>query len=195
MQDLKEIKIFIASSEELKHERQVFSDLALKLSLLLKSKGIKIVLEKWEYLDSSMGIKHKQDEYNDVLVECHICIAIFWTIFGDFTSKEFNVAKEEVKQGKMLKEALLYFKNGSINPMIDANQQKENIEKLTTFKNECKEKKLPYFNFQNDTELTYLFITLIDKYCKEHFDIPITKVENNKLMVEHKMFVNLNEIK
>ncbi len=192
---MNEIKIFIASSEELKHERQVFSDLALKLNLLLKDKEIKICLEKWEYLDSSMSTLLKQQEYNIVLKKCDLCIALFWTKFGDFTGEEFKVAQDEVLKKKTLKEALLYFKTDFTNKELNE-EQEENMHKLTEFKQECIKNNVLSSDFLNDIDLAYLFITLINSYCQTHlgFDIAHINKEDNTLMVEHKAFVNLSEV-
>ena len=105
------IKIFIASSEELTLERRVLTDMEIMLNNRLLKRGIMLILELWEHLDSSMGIKHKQEEYNDVLRECDMCIALFWTKFGDFTKDEFEVAFENMKSGANLKRVIALFKD------------------------------------------------------------------------------------
>ena len=74
---MKTIKVFIASSEELKIERLEFTDMIQQLNRILKLYDIQIEPEKWEYLDSSMGLKHKQEEYNDVLKTCEMCVVLF----------------------------------------------------------------------------------------------------------------------
>ena len=49
---------------------------------------LNIQLVKWEFLDSSMGPKHKQEDYNEELHDCGICLVLFWTRFGDYTAEE-----------------------------------------------------------------------------------------------------------
>ena len=70
---MKIIKLFLASSEELKPERLVIAELITKLNYLWAEYDISIRLVKWEYLDSSMGTRHKQEDYNDYLRQCDMC--------------------------------------------------------------------------------------------------------------------------
>ncbi len=60
------IKIFVASSNELKAEREALAGCVLRLNHWLVDRGEeeRVALEKWEYLDSSMGVDHKQEQYN-----------------------------------------------------------------------------------------------------------------------------------
>ena len=62
---MKTIKIFVASSEELKEERELMASLANDLSTKLEKIGIQVIAIEWENLDSSMGEPHKQEEYNE----------------------------------------------------------------------------------------------------------------------------------
>ena len=78
---MKTIKIFVASSDELSDERRELADMVTHLNYALNGLGINIVLVKWEYLDASMGISHKQDEYNEELKDCEICMVMYWTFF------------------------------------------------------------------------------------------------------------------
>ena len=66
------IKVFVASSNELKDERGELAVPVLGLNGWLYSRGVeeRVALEKWEYLDSSMGVDHKQEEYNRALRAC-----------------------------------------------------------------------------------------------------------------------------
>lgn len=82
---MKTIKKFLASSEELKPERDEMDTLVGNLNLRLSLFDLNIQLVKWEFLDSSMGPKHKQEEYNEELRDCDICLVLFWTRFGDYT--------------------------------------------------------------------------------------------------------------
>ncbi|MCR4566169.1 MAG: hypothetical protein K5651_08810 [Bacteroidales bacterium] len=52
---MKKIKIFLASSEELKEERKEVADIVTNLNHILSSRDIFVDLVKWEYLDASMG--------------------------------------------------------------------------------------------------------------------------------------------
>ena len=52
---MKTIKIFLASSEELRVERLEMTDLVCLLNQLFKGRDLEIELKKWEHLDSAMS--------------------------------------------------------------------------------------------------------------------------------------------
>ena len=58
---MKEIKVFLASSEELANERKEIADLVLNLNEIYSDKGIVIKLIKWEYLGKTYNGVRKQD--------------------------------------------------------------------------------------------------------------------------------------
>ena len=70
------IKVFLASSEELEMERLRFDSLFNHLNRIFRPRGLYLELSKWEYLDSSMGPKHKQEEYNEELKTCEMCMVM-----------------------------------------------------------------------------------------------------------------------
>lgn len=125
---MKKIKIFLASSEELKQERLELAGLIGHMNLILEPKDIHIYLVKWEYLDASMSELHKQEEYNQVLEQCDICLVLFCNRFGKYTKTEFDRALARSQEGdKKRMELLVYFKEGS-----------EYNEELEDFKTQCK---------------------------------------------------------
>lgn len=56
------VKIFVTSSNELEAERVGLAGSVLRLNRWLADRGEeeRVSLEKWEYLDSAMGVDHKQ---------------------------------------------------------------------------------------------------------------------------------------
>ena len=108
---MKTIKIFLASSEELKDERLEMTDLVSRLSQTFKGRGIQLELKRWEYLDSSMGDQRKQDEYNNVLRDCDICLVLFWRRFGSYTGEELDVAYQCYKNKQKPEKIYVFFKN------------------------------------------------------------------------------------
>ena len=107
----KTIKIFVASSEELKEERRMLAELANSLNTKLEKLGIHVIMEEWENLDASMGVKHKQEEYNDKLRECDMCLVLYWTKFGMYTEMELETAVQQMNAGKNPHKIYVYFKN------------------------------------------------------------------------------------
>lgn len=115
----KTIKIFVASSEELKEERRMLAELANSLNTKLEKLGIHVIMEEWENLDASMGFKHKQEEYNDKLRECDMCLVLYWTKFGMYTEMELETAVQQMNAGKNPHKIYVYFKNSdSITPEL-----------------------------------------------------------------------------
>ena len=106
------IKIFLASSDELAHERLVFSRIALELGARLREWGMRIDLVKWEYLDSSMGLLHKQEEYNCELAMCDIVFVLFSRRFGEYTEEEFRMAMEGMRNRQRPRRVVVMFKKG-----------------------------------------------------------------------------------
>ena len=110
---MKTIKIFLASSEELKPERLELADLVENINNVLEKQDITVRLVKWEYLDSSMGPQHKQEDYNDKLRECDICLVLYWTKFGMYTKTELDTAYGELCAGRNPHKIYIYFKDGA----------------------------------------------------------------------------------
>ena len=106
------IKIFLASSEELKPERLVIAELVTKLNYVWAEYDVSIRLVKWEYLDSSMGAQHKQEDYNDHLRQCNMCIVLYWTKFGMYTEIELETAFNLYNSDSGLSHMSVFFKEG-----------------------------------------------------------------------------------
>ena len=109
---MKTIKIFLASSEELKPERLALAELVTKLNYAWAEYDVTIRLVKWEYLDSSMGAQQKQEDYNDQLRQCEICIVLYWTRFGMYTEMELETAYSLCNSGGSMSQMSVFFKDG-----------------------------------------------------------------------------------
>jgi hypothetical protein len=110
----KTIKIFIASSAELKEDRD---ELRLFLSVendRLHEQGVYLQLVQWEYFSDAISPTRLQDEYNKALQDCDIVLSLFFTKAGKYTQEEFDVAYQYFKtHGKPT--IFTYFKEGDIN--------------------------------------------------------------------------------
>lgn len=95
---MKTIKIFLASSEELKHDRDAFGNLVRRLDDIYEKRGIRLKLCPWEDFDAAYNNRRKQDEYNDYVRASDLFLALFHIKAGKFTIEEFNVAKEEFRK-------------------------------------------------------------------------------------------------
>ncbi|MCH9659743.1 MAG: leucine-rich repeat domain-containing protein, partial [Bacteroidetes bacterium] len=88
----KHIKIFLASSAELKEEREQFEIFIHRENQQLYKKGIFIELELWENFIDAMSKTRLQDEYNNVAKHSDIFVSLFFTKVGMYTLEEFEAA-------------------------------------------------------------------------------------------------------
>lgn len=181
---MKKIKIFLASSEELKKERLELAGLIGHMNLILEPKDIHIYLVKWEYLDATMTGIHKQEEYNRVLEQCDICLVLFWNRFGKYTKTEFDRAFSRSMEGdKKRMELLVYFKEG-----------KEDNEELQAFKEQC-ESTLPtncrqIMDIQSFKEA---FLKDFNAWQKQYLDNECELIFNeNSVTLDGQRLLNLN---
>ena len=107
---MKTIKVFIASSSEMRTERLEIVDLLMDLNDKYEDMGVRFEPVKWEYMDSSMRETRKEDDYLKEMVKCQICIVMFWQTLGEYTLEEFEVALTELQANKNIKAVYLLFK-------------------------------------------------------------------------------------
>ena len=118
---MKTIKVFVASSEEMREERLELADFFCHLNRVFKPRGIVYELSKWEYLDESMGPARKQQEYNDEIKTCDMCLVLYWTRLGSYAGEELQTAYSELKAGRKPYKLYVYFKElGECSPEIQA---------------------------------------------------------------------------
>ncbi len=106
------IKIFLASSAELKEDRTAFQVFIGQENKIYKHNGINLEVELWEDFIDAMSATRLQDEYNKAIVGCDIFIMLFATKVGKYTAEEFEKA---FKQFQETSKPLIYtyFKNTS----------------------------------------------------------------------------------
>ena len=181
---MKTIKVFIASSEELRMERLEFTDMIQHLNRIFKPRGFEIEPVKWEYLDASMGPLHKQEEYNQELKTCEICLALYWTKFGEYTESELNTAYEELKAGRNPRKLYVYFKDTQdITPELQA------------FKDSFATKYGHFFcRFENVDTMRLNFLLQFEDYQNHRHDRSLIKVRNSKVEVDEQPFADLQQV-
>ncbi|MBQ6194890.1 MAG: DUF2225 domain-containing protein [Prevotella sp.] len=184
---MKTIKIFLASSEELKDERLEMTDLVSRLNQTFKGRGIQLELKRWEYLDSSMGDLRKQDEYNNVLRECDICLVLFWRKFGSYTGEELDVAYQCYKNKHKPEKIYVFFKN----PDDD-----EVTSELKEFTKSYESRYGGHFfnKFLNIDTLKLEFLLQFELYQKDQLGEKAIEVRNEHVYVDNEMVADLNNI-
>src|SRR5215210_1363726 len=111
---LKTIKIFIASSSELKSDREAFRTFISLENDRLSEQGVYLKILQWENFLDAISDTRLQDEYNKALRECDIALCLFFTKVGKYTAEEFDTAYQVFKETGKPK-IWTYFKNADIN--------------------------------------------------------------------------------
>ncbi|AXG69750.1 internalin-A [Kordia sp. SMS9] len=157
--NLKIIKIFLASSYELKTEREQFALFINRENNRLIEDGIFLKLELWEDFIDVMDRTRLQNAYNIVIKNADIFVSLFSTKVGMFTLEEFETAFGQFQAtGKPF--IYTYFKNTAIN-MEDLN--KKDFDSLHDFKEKLKA--LGHFRtvYKNTEDLHLQFKRQLDK--------------------------------
>jgi Leucine-rich repeat (LRR) protein len=111
---MRTIKIFLASSAELKADRD---ELRLFFSVendRYVEKGIYFKLVQWEYFLDAVSDTRMQNEYNKALKDCDVVLSLFYTRAGKYTQEEFETALSSFKATGSPK-IYTYFKDAPIN--------------------------------------------------------------------------------
>lgn len=154
----KHIKIFLASSAELKAEREQFEIFINRENQQLYKKGVFVELVIWENFIDAMSKTRLQDEYNSVLKNADIFVSLFFTKVGKYTLEEFETAFGQFKKtGKPL--VYTYFKNAPIN----TEQITDEIQSLLDFKKKLND--LGHYRtvFNNIDDLKFQFKNQLEK--------------------------------
>lgn len=179
------IKVFLASSKELKEERLIFADLVGHLNKALEGQDIIISLVKWEYVDASMGPEHKQEEYNEQLRDCDLCIVLYCTSFGKWTKMELDTAYKEKCAGRNPKRLYVYFKDGE-----------EVSEELQKFRDGFPENYGHFFSdYKNiDTLKAHFLLQFMDYLSSSIKDSGVFEIHDSKVIINGKPYVELANV-
>jgi hypothetical protein len=93
----KTIQIFLASSSELRAERDAFDLYVRQQNDRLRNMGFYLEVIRWESFLDVMSESRLQDDYNTAVRNCDIFLSLFKTKTGTFTEEEFNVAYQKFK--------------------------------------------------------------------------------------------------
>jgi formylglycine-generating enzyme required for sulfatase activity len=157
-----DIKIFLASSEELKNDREQFEIFISRQNSKFRKKGIFFELIIWENFLDAVSQTRLQDEYNKQVASCDIFVSLFKTKVGKYTEEEFDKALETFRAtGKPL--IYTYFKNTEIN-LGDITDE---ILTLVNFKKKLQKIGHFYPPYTSIEDLKHRFSVQIDKFLPE----------------------------
>lgn len=162
---MKKIKLFLASSIELKDDRKEFEIFINRKNKMWIDKDIFLELIIWEDFLDAMSATSLQDEYNKAIRECDYFVMLFATKVGKYTEEEFDTA---FKQYKSTSKPLIftYFKDSSL--ALNETDQND-VESLQAFKEKIKELGHFYTRYRNIEGLREHFGNQLDKLVNKGF--------------------------
>lgn len=132
VQHMQKIKLFLASSSELKDDREQFEIFIYRKCKAWFDKGIFLYLDIWEDFLDAMSAGGLQGEYNKAIGDCDIFILLAFNKVGKYTTEEFGNAfgKFSETQKPFI---FTYFKK----PVATENRQ--DLQSLWAFEDKLKE--------------------------------------------------------
>jgi Leucine-rich repeat (LRR) protein len=153
------IRIFLASSAELREDRDAFDLYFRQQNDQLHKKGLYLEIVRWENFLDAMSETRLQNEYNKAIRDCDIFVCLFFTKTGKFTEEEFDVAHRQfLDSGKPT--IYTFFKDDRIKT---GSMPKEDLKSLWAFQDKLD--KLGHFrtNYTNIEHLKLQFRDQLDK--------------------------------
>ena len=111
---MKTFKIFLASSAELREDRDAFELYFLQQNHKLHKEGVYLEIVRWENFLDAMSSTRLQDEYNKEVKACDIFVSLFFTKTGKFTEEEFDTARQQFLATRK-PQIYTFFKNAPLN--------------------------------------------------------------------------------
>ncbi len=162
---MEKIKIFLASSSELKTDREQFELFINRKNKEWIGKGAFIELIIWEDFLDTLSQTRLQDEYNKAIKQCDIFVMLFFNKVGKFTEEEFETA---FGQFKTTSKPLIYtyFKVG---PIINDSIIEEEMNSLWAFQKKLKALGHFYTKYENIDQLQFKFSQQLDKLANDGY--------------------------
>jgi hypothetical protein len=111
---LRTLKIFLASSKELRDDRDEFDRYCREQNDDLRHRGYYLQIVRWENFLDAMSDTGLQSEYNKKVETCDVFVSLFFTKTGSFTKQEFDIAYRTFESTKKRPRIYTYFKDGEV---------------------------------------------------------------------------------
>jgi hypothetical protein len=160
------IRIFLASPEELRADRDAFDLYFQRQNHQLQRRGLKLEVVRWEDFLDAMSETRLQDEYNRKIRACDIFVALFMTKTGKFTDEEFDVAHAQFqKTGKPI--IYTFFRKATV-----PTTQEGHANLATLLKFQEKLKRLGHFwtQYESADDLKLQFKDQLEKLEETNFE-------------------------
>jgi hypothetical protein len=91
---VKTLRIFLASSAELREDRDAVDLYFRQQNDRLLKQGLYLEIIRWETFLDAMSETRLQDEYNAAIRDCDLFVSLFKTRTGKYTEEEFDIAHQ-----------------------------------------------------------------------------------------------------
>ncbi|WP_133512972.1 COR domain-containing protein [Candidatus Thiosymbion oneisti] len=133
--DVKTVRIFLASSAELRDDRDAFELYFRQQNDRLRNQGVYLEIVRWENFLDAMSSTRLQDEYNQAIRNCDLFVSLFKTKTGKYTQEEFDVAHQTFQDtGKPL--IYTYFRKATVSTSAS---NRDDLMSLWDFQKKLKE--------------------------------------------------------
>ena len=157
-------KIFLASSAELKDDRDQFELEVSRKSNDWAAKGVILKVVRWEDFLDALAATRLQDKYNEEISHCAIFVMLFWTKVGPYTEEEFDRAVSTFKATSK-PFVYTYFKDAPVRTGSDD----EGLLSLLLFKKKLKALGHFHTTYKNVEGLQLHFLKQLDKMVANGF--------------------------
>ncbi|HEX5151029.1 MAG TPA: hypothetical protein VFW07_06250 [Parafilimonas sp.] len=183
---MKIVSIFLASSSELKEDRDQLQIHIGNKNKEWTKKDVFLKLVLWEDFLDAMSQTRLQDEYNEAISKSDIFLLLFFTKVGKYTEEEFQKAFETFQQTNK-PFIFTYFKDAQIttgkankNDLMSLWNFQEKLDKLGHF----------YTAYKDTYELLLKFDQQLNKLAENGFiKLTYTKYENNQHKTNYDTYV------
>ena len=180
-------KLFLASSSEMKEDREQFEILINRRNQDWIEKGIFLDLIICENFLDAVSQTRLQDEYNKAIRECDIFVMLFATKVGKYTEEEFGTAFGQFKTTNK-PFIFTYFKDSEIST---GSANKKDLMSLWAFQEKLGELGHFYTPYKNIDELKFKFNQQLDKLAASGF----IEFKPDKTGLEQNAAINISHSK
>jgi hypothetical protein len=152
-------KLFLASSSELKNDREQFEIFINRKNKEWVAKGVFLELVIWEDFLDAVSQTRLQDEYDKAIRNCDLFVMLFWRKVGQYTEEEFETAFGQFKSTNK-PFIFTYFKDADISV---ASANKKDLMSLWAFQEKLSALGHFYTVYKNVDELKFKFNQQLDK--------------------------------
>ena len=156
---MRKFNIFLASSSELRADRDAFDLHFRQLNDQFLEKGIYLTINRWENFLDAMAPTGLQEQYNQAVRASDVFVGLFGSKAGKYTEQEFDAAFGQfLTNGQPY--VYTYFKATQVNA---ANAPREDVLSLWAFQDKLKALGHYQTHYENIEDLKLQFRAQLDK--------------------------------